>query len=242
MKPPKIVAHRGYAARYPENTLEALQAAVDAGARHVEVDVQLTADHVAILIHDDDLLRTSGIEGPVMELSWEAIRDYTVGETQRLGDDFSHVRVPSVSDLAAWLRRNPGVCAFVEIKEESLAKFGTDWVIRRVLAALEPALEQCVIISYDVTALEEARRYGGNQIGWVIRNWNGADHTRADTLKPDYLICNYKKINSDLWPGRWRWILYEITDANLAMEWAAHGVEFAETMAVGELMADPRFA
>lgn len=35
-----LVAHRGYAAKYPENTIEACQAAVDAGAKWVEVDVQ----------------------------------------------------------------------------------------------------------------------------------------------------------------------------------------------------------
>ena len=46
-----IVAHRGYAWRYPENTLEAFQAAVDVGARWVEVDVQLY-DGVPVLSHD----------------------------------------------------------------------------------------------------------------------------------------------------------------------------------------------
>lgn len=242
MKAPKVVAHRGYAARFPENTLEALQAAVDCGARNVEVDVQLTSDHIAVLLHDDDLLRTSGVAGAVMDLTWDAVGDYTVGETQRLGDKFKHVRVPSVADLAMWLQRHPNVRAFVEIKEESLARFGTDWMVRRVVESLEPVLEQCVIISYDAPALAEARRFAGTPIGWVIRNWDAADHTRADQLKPEYLICNYKKIEGDLWAGSWRWILYEIPDADVAIEWAARGIEFVETMAVGELLADPRLA
>jgi len=242
MKTPKVVAHRGFAARYPENTIEALQAAVDCGARHVEVDVQLTSDHVAVLLHDDDLQRTAGVPGPVMDLTWEAVSDYTVGETQRLGDKFRHVRVPSVADLAVWLQRNPTVYAFVEIKEESLVRFGTEWVVRRVVESLEPVLEQCIIISYDIAALAEARQFAATPIGWVIREWNAADHAHAEQLKPEYLICNYKKINSALWPGAWRWILYEIADPDLALEWAARGVEFAETMAVSTLLNDPRFA
>jgi hypothetical protein len=41
---PTIIAHRGNAAEFPENTLEALQSAVDLGVRHVELDVQLSAD------------------------------------------------------------------------------------------------------------------------------------------------------------------------------------------------------
>ena len=40
---PDLVAHRGYALRYPENTLAAFQAAITAGARFVECDVQLSA-------------------------------------------------------------------------------------------------------------------------------------------------------------------------------------------------------
>ena len=43
---PTIIAHRGNAAEFPENTLEALQSAVDLGVRHVELDVQLSADRV----------------------------------------------------------------------------------------------------------------------------------------------------------------------------------------------------
>ena len=38
----RLIAHRGYAARYPENTRESLAAAVEAGARYIEFDVQLT--------------------------------------------------------------------------------------------------------------------------------------------------------------------------------------------------------
>jgi glycerophosphoryl diester phosphodiesterase len=52
---PVIVAHRGYATLYPENTIKALEAAVQAGASWVEVDVQLRADGVAVLAHDFDL-------------------------------------------------------------------------------------------------------------------------------------------------------------------------------------------
>lgn len=48
---PTIVAHRGYAAKYLENTIEACQAAVDAGARWVEVDVQMQGS-VPVLSHD----------------------------------------------------------------------------------------------------------------------------------------------------------------------------------------------
>ena len=52
---PELVAHRGYALHYPENTLIGIEAAIRAGARYVEVDVQLSADKVPVLFHDRTL-------------------------------------------------------------------------------------------------------------------------------------------------------------------------------------------
>ena len=51
MKPnqPKLVAHRGYAHAYPENTLLAIQQAVEAGAKYIEFDVLLSADQLPVL-------------------------------------------------------------------------------------------------------------------------------------------------------------------------------------------------
>jgi len=50
-----LVAHRGWQRRYPENTLPAIKGALDAGARYIEVDVQLSADGVPVLFHDRTL-------------------------------------------------------------------------------------------------------------------------------------------------------------------------------------------
>ena len=43
-----------------------------------------------------------------------------------------------------------------------------------------------------------------------------------------------------LWPGPWRWAVYEVGDATLALGLAAQGAAFVETMAIGELLGDPR--
>ncbi len=52
---PLVVAHRGASLAYPENTLEAFEAAVAAGADVVELDVRLTADEVPVILHDLDV-------------------------------------------------------------------------------------------------------------------------------------------------------------------------------------------
>jgi glycerophosphoryl diester phosphodiesterase len=59
---PKVIGHRGAAAYAPENTLASLREARKRGAAWVEIDVTLTADSVPILMHDDSLKRTTGID------------------------------------------------------------------------------------------------------------------------------------------------------------------------------------
>jgi len=62
---PAVVAHRGASAAAPENTLAALLRAAAMGARWVECDVRVSADGVAVVLHDDTLDRTTDGRGPV---------------------------------------------------------------------------------------------------------------------------------------------------------------------------------
>ena len=60
---PEIIAHRGNATEFPENTLQSLASAVELGVKHLEFDVQLTADKVPVLLHDADLERVAEPRG-----------------------------------------------------------------------------------------------------------------------------------------------------------------------------------
>ena len=59
---PKVIGHRGAAAYAPENTLASFREARRRGAAWVEIDVKLTADGVPVLMHDDSLKRTTGVD------------------------------------------------------------------------------------------------------------------------------------------------------------------------------------
>jgi len=52
MRIPQLVAHWGFMARYPENSLEGLEASLRAGAPYIELDIQSTADGTLVLFHD----------------------------------------------------------------------------------------------------------------------------------------------------------------------------------------------
>jgi len=67
-------AHRGSRVLWPENTMEAFQGAVDLGYHYIETDVQLTADGVVVVFHDDDLDRLTNATGPVRQWRWEDLQ------------------------------------------------------------------------------------------------------------------------------------------------------------------------
>ncbi|MHA1440739.1 MAG: glycerophosphodiester phosphodiesterase, partial [Candidatus Heimdallarchaeota archaeon] len=58
MKIPLIFGHRGSSIREPENTMRALQAAIQEGADGVEFDVRITKDREIVIIHDAMINRT----------------------------------------------------------------------------------------------------------------------------------------------------------------------------------------
>lgn len=80
--PPRIIAHRGLALDAPENTLLAFLKALSAGATHLETDVHASADGVAVISHDADLVRTVGRDIRVEQLTMAELRRIDLGDGQ----------------------------------------------------------------------------------------------------------------------------------------------------------------
>ena len=72
----KKLAHRGYSAKYPENTMEAFIKAYEQGFDGVETDVHLTLDDELVLIHDEKINRTSTGKGYVKDHTLKELRNY----------------------------------------------------------------------------------------------------------------------------------------------------------------------
>jgi len=76
---PIVVGHRGFRAKYPENTLSGFRAAVDAGVEMIELDVSLSKDRHVVVMHDETLDRTTNGSGAVRSRLWEEIRRLDAG-------------------------------------------------------------------------------------------------------------------------------------------------------------------
>ena len=81
---PMLIAHRGAAALAPENTLAAAQLAAELGVFGQETDVQISADGVLFLMHDDTLARTTDVEAVFPERAMDSAGTFTREELSQL--------------------------------------------------------------------------------------------------------------------------------------------------------------
>jgi glycerophosphoryl diester phosphodiesterase len=91
---PEVIAHRGYSARAPENTLAAVEAALRAGADAVEWDVHVAACGTAVLIHDPALGRTTNGVGSVRRRTLAQLQALDAGSW--FSPEFAGERIPSL--------------------------------------------------------------------------------------------------------------------------------------------------
>ena len=228
----RIAAHRGYAAAYPENTLVAMQAAVEAGVRAVEIDIQFTRDACPVLLHDVTFKRTGNCTRRVFDLDLAEARTLLVNEPLRFPGQYPDVYCNSLDEFAAFLSSNEGVQAFVEIKQESIDLFGPDLVIEQIRKSLQQVARQCVIISYSARFLALVRKQLQWPVGHILTRWNEQCLLAATELQPEYVICNHTKIpaNTDFRKDSWQWLLYEISSCKQLNHYAERGVQWVESM------------
>lgn len=160
----RVVAHRGYSGRAPENTLPAFEAAVGAGADAMEMDVQLSRDGVVVVVHDATLDRTTNGRGPVTAMDAEALAALDAGAW--FGPAYAGTPLPT---LQAVLRRF-GVHAALNL-ELKAGGDGPDGLEDAVLALVGAwaAPEAVALSSFSIARLERLRDLGwAGTLGWAV--------------------------------------------------------------------------
>ena len=113
-----LIGHRGGPTRdYPENAIETFQRTYDAGTHAMEIDISETKDGVLVLMHDDDLARTTTGEGPVADHTLDEIRKLKL-ETSQKTTTFAP---PTLEAALAWAMKNNAV---LELDKKKSAEWG----------------------------------------------------------------------------------------------------------------------
>ncbi len=91
-----LVAHRGVKMYTPENTLPAIQKAIDLGYSYVELDVRYSSDGIPYILHDPNLMRTTGRMANATGLTMEQLKKYDAGAT--FAKEFKGTRIPTLEE------------------------------------------------------------------------------------------------------------------------------------------------
>jgi len=240
MQVENFVAHRGWRQHYPENTLIAFEKAIQAGAVNIELDVQLSADHIPYVFHDANLMRMCQREGFIWDYPAAELDTFFATESYRLGNAFPDNPMCRLSDIVALLQTNPAVNAYVEIKEESLTQFGEQIVVDAVINTLRPVASRCILISFELSALRLALHEGWQRFGAVFDVWPDPQSAALVELRPEVLFCDRNCVPIDLHLSTLPWpvLIYEVGSKTEAEDWFSRGAVAVETFLIGELLKD----
>lgn len=147
-----IIGHRGDRSMAPENTMPALELALDELA-YVETDVRLTRDGVPVLFHDTDLERVAGRDGRIEDLDHDDVRRLDVGAWY--SSDWAGERVPTLDEFLVALAERDEARALVELKAA-----WTPEEVRRVVDLVERhgLRGRVVLQSFSIETLQSVQR------------------------------------------------------------------------------------
>ena len=150
-----IMAHRGFSAEAPENTIPAFQMCIDNRFTAAELDVQMLGDGTIVVLHDDNLKRTTGVDKNVWEVTYDEIKDLDNGSF--FDKAFAGTTIPTLDEVMRIAGRgNNKLYLNIEIKRNG----HDDGIVEKVVEIIRKNnyMDYCDVTSQDYETLEEVRK------------------------------------------------------------------------------------
>ncbi len=155
----KIVAHRGWSSRAPENTMSSIELALrDAKVDMIEIDVQLTKDEEIVVIHDFNIDRTSNGKGYIKELEYKELKTLDFGRW--FSKDYKNERIPRLEEVLSLIGGKKELV--IEIKDIS----GENKILDRLYDILKKFkyIDNIYLKSFNHELIRSFKQYDNNLI------------------------------------------------------------------------------
>ena len=199
MKPPLVIAHRGFSDEAPENSIAAFQKAIEAKSDMVELDVRLSADNVPMVFHDRRLQRTSNGNGPINEKHSRQLTMIDNGSW--FSPKFNKERIPELKDIFPLLKKN--IRLNIEIKPDIVSTNDTS-AVELVVAEVEKAkvLSKVMFTSFNHQMIKEVNDIDETIVTGVIYNpithFRKSPSTLVKNSKAKIFVCSKFQINNEV--------------------------------------------
>ena len=203
-----IAGHRGAAGLAPENTLVAFRKGAEAGATWIEIDTQLSADLVPMIVHDKTVQRCSNGQGIVRELTQQQLQALDAG--QWFDSAFIGEKIPTLAQaLAECLKLNLGLNLEIKVHDEKEA----DLLVEKALDVVREyqfPLDKLIVSSFSIRALRACQRlYPECKRGFICETFMGNILDIVDGLELYSIHLDHKLVT----PAQ----AYVITEAGLEL-------------------------
>ena len=183
-----VFAHRGASGHAPENTLEAFRLAMEMGADGFELDVHVTKDGELVVIHDEDVKRTTNGEGLIADMTLAEIKELDACNGM---EAYRGAKIPTLAEVYE-LVKNTNHIVNVEIKTDN---YFYPQIEEKCLALTrEMGMEDRVIYSsfnhYSLVKLHELNpdaKLGMLSEDILYHPWDYAKTLHVDYLHPKKL-------------------------------------------------------
>lgn len=172
---PLVFAHRGASGVCFENTMSAFKEALRQGADGIELDVQLTADGIPVVIHDRDLYRLAGINKQISSFTVSELNGIKVG--RKFIRSFCGHNIPTLSEVVSFCIMN-NLALNIELKEtvserpeylrdildialllDNVHLSSFDGGILEKAKLMEPSLEVALLVKKKTTDWDDLGKY-----------------------------------------------------------------------------------
>jgi len=118
-----LAGHRGWRAKYPENTMLGFRKALELDIDAIEMDVHMTKDYHIVVCHDSNLARTTDTKGLIYRMTLDEVRRADAGIKH--GEEFKGEKVPTLEEFLELMSTRPDVKVMLELKDypEELGDF-----------------------------------------------------------------------------------------------------------------------
>ncbi|SDF64483.1 glycerophosphoryl diester phosphodiesterase [Fontibacillus panacisegetis] len=189
------VAHRGYSGKAPENTMSAINLAMqEPYVKWVEVDIQLSKDGIPFLIHDYTLNRTTNGRGPVKDKTWDELSQLDAGRWY--SKSFIGERLVRLDDFLDKIKGR--LRANIEIKTQGNLYPNIE---EKVISAVKQHRmeHEVVLTSFEPRVLAKVKEISCKiRTGLIIDSKPKDLLLRLQMLKCSFLSINYRHLNSEL--------------------------------------------
>ncbi|KAI9900304.1 hypothetical protein N3K66_004566 [Trichothecium roseum] len=152
---PQCIAHRGFKARWPENSMGGFAAAAEAGAHALETDLHLSRDGVIVLSHDPNLKRCFGVDRKIADCEWEYLSGLESLREPR-------EKLPRLEDLLVWLNGDARlhIWLLLDIKRDDDAKALVGALVKVLddIKGVRPWEQRLILACWNATYLRACQR------------------------------------------------------------------------------------